>query len=61
MESSKDVQITIRLDQSGKIFVDIPEEGVDISLPDVLFLLKIAETQVVASYYASIGEKLPTN
>jgi len=60
MESSKEVLITIRLDREGKVFLEFDEEGVDITLPDLLFLLQVAQTQVIASYYNSIKSSDPT-
>jgi len=53
-------EMTIKMTQEGKVFIEFPEEGVDITLPDVLFLLKIAEQQAIASYYSKLnsGEQI---
>lgn len=60
MESFKEILITIRLDREGKVYIEFDEEGIDISLPDLLFLLQVAQTQVIASYYNSIKSGPPT-
>ena len=57
MESSDNaLMLTIRMDKEGKVYIEFPDDGVDITLPDMLFLLRIAEQQILASYYSKIND-----
>lgn len=55
MESSKTWEVTVRMESDGVVHIDIPDES-EVGLPELNFLLDVAKSMILASYYEKVRD-----